>query len=180
MIRFSAGRWRWVILIPSLGIVLKFPRVYPLETLKGLMLLGRDLGREPWREIYDHYVCSNSAFIRHALGGWLDNLGEAWFWWYTKHPFLQPTYFSLVGLVNIQRYGRPTGLERPPMLLWGQHTNWAVYRDGHHFGEADNFCRDRNGFVHLHDYGRPITQRIVRQYGDLLATHIWSKPLDLD
>lgn len=173
MIRFHCGRWRWVIALPPLGIVLKFPRFYPRECLRGLWSVAKVLRRLPLRVIWNAEFHSESAIIRYSIGGLLDNLGEWRFYRQTQHPFLQPTYFSLFGLMNVQRYGtelsEDSEREYERMSRWGLMTDWEVYKDGHTFASNKNFVVDQFGLTHIVDYGQPRTQRILLRWADSLC-----------
>jgi hypothetical protein len=180
MIQFHCGRWRWVIVLPPLGIVLKFPRFYPLEWLKSDVFKFRYIGRILWQRqwtslkvLWAYQTHPESGFVRYSIGGLSDNFGEWLFYLQHPHPFLQPTYFSFFGLVNVQRYGAPLDeaheRETDRMKRWGQITEWGVYKDSHTFGSNQNFCLDRNGHTHILDYGQRKTQRVLLRWADSLC-----------
>lgn len=103
---------------------------------------------------------------RTATQGILDNWREFLFFRRTHHPFLRPTYFSLFGLLNLQRAGKSVQLSQPE--FWAQihallRSN-AAWEDIHHFSNPDNFCID-NGQLQILDYGSLLTQKAVRENG---------------
>lgn len=173
MIQFHCGRWRWVIVLPPLGIVLKFPRFYPLEWLHSAHCFIRGLRKIPWKNMVAAEAHPESGLVRYSIGGLSDNFGEWFFYLQHPHPFLQPTYFSFFGLVNVQRYGVPLDeaheRETDRMKRWGLITEWGVYKDSHTFGSNENFCLDRNGHTHILDYGQRKTQRVLLRWADSLC-----------
>ncbi|MDO8512509.1 MAG: hypothetical protein Q7S57_04505 [bacterium] len=113
------------------------------------------------------------------------NWREYRFYSRTKHPFLQPTYFSFFGTVNIQKYGRPVRIpfedEYNRDKWWTRMfwmpvlgiTNGEVIRDGHHFLNPENFCQDIFGRPKIVDYGLPRTQEIIKKWGEQIHISIF-------
>lgn len=169
MIQFHCGRWRWVIALPPLGIVLKFPRFHPLEWLFHLYLYRKIR----WKVWCASELNAQSAFYRYSIGGLSDNFGEWLFYLRHPHPFLQPTYFSLFGLMNVQRYGAPLDevheRENQRMYRWSLMTDFGVSKDNHTFGSNKNFCLDHDGNIHILDYGQKRTQRVLLRWADSLC-----------
>ena len=150
------------IVVVSHGLAFKFPRVRLGEAWETLKYRFRT--RSLWREfVYTVYQVFSLKWI--LLKGVVDNWKEYRFYRKTKHPFLQPTYVSLIGLLNIQRAGRPLG--NSSEALWHQLyelTGGAVLGDNHHFENPNNFCTSGRR-LRILDYGGPETQRIVSEFG---------------
>lgn len=164
--QFHKGQNRAVWLLPELGIVVKFPIVYFRPVFAALTT---DLWRFGWKGFKAYWDTPLEAY--GGFRSWLfKGLAANWmeFWLYTKthNPFLQPTYFSLLGLVNVQRYGNPCPLKH--VDLWCQlHelTNGQVWDDGHHFSNTQNFTFD-GGVLRMLDYGSSRTRKVVLLYGE--------------
>jgi hypothetical protein len=79
---------------------------------------------------------------------------------------LQPTHFSLLGFVNIQKYGEPANEEdsEPIYHAFYPVAGQDLIKDGHHWINAGNFHLASDG-PKLLDYGNPETQRIIGEYG---------------
>jgi hypothetical protein len=161
------GKDRIVIILPLLGIVIKFPIVHFF--LAVIAFFHRVPKGKKW-EYLKKYI---SLPIEYTYGfRWLlftgisANWNEFWFWWKTRNSFLQPTYFSLFGLLNIQQYDQPCQLLEDD--LWCQLyelTNSKVFDDSHHFTNPRNFCFSR-GKLRMLDYGSRLSQRVVEKYGE--------------
>lgn len=183
--QIKKGRDRVVLLLPKIGIVLKFPIVHLLTAAR---LLRRYLGedRHHWRHNVhlefqipiDHMMSGiKGALFRGVVASWREfRLHQT-----TRHAFLQPTYISLLGLVNVQKYGEPYGGDY--RALWTQMLNIteaAVWADNHHFSNPDNFCVYK-GKLRMLDYGNPKGYPVVLQYGDriLEAFNVSSVAVDV-
>jgi len=96
------------------------------------------------------------------------NLRESVFYLRTRHPFLQPTYFSLLGLVNFQRYDGicviKSGGWKQFMTLTDQEV-MLKYHDGHHFQPGNGNFSLRDGQLRIHDYGSLKTQKVINAWG---------------
>jgi len=165
---------RIVIILPTLGIVIKFPIIHFIFFLKFLKdayqikhkIRKWDYWKVMWR------LSAECDFAPKALlfKGLSVNWNEFWFYQTTHNPFLQPTYFSLFGLVNIQKYGEPCQFEGKS--FWNQIynlTKGAAMKDGHHFENPANFSL-YNGKLRILDYGSSKTRLIVKKYGDKIVT----------
>lgn len=160
--KIKRGRQRVVIIIPRLGFVVKFPRVY----MKRALGIAQKWG---WKKfLYDFKFSTQSmGSPRYFLfGGIVANWQEFMFFLKTRHPFLQPTYFSLLGIVNIQRYGRPCDNFVEIINLFDSISREIVYQDLHCFTSPENFCLDEQGRVRMVDYSQKKTQQVIRRWGD--------------
>jgi hypothetical protein len=159
------GSSRYVLLVPRLGIVVKFARTR--------------IGRTFWRLIREK-MSSNpstrafafkmfSTFWRmSAVKGLIENVSERRLYRKTKCPLLVPTYVSL-GFVNIQRLQlgrRPSGYKWFAQLTFlMQYHNWV---SSHSFGNHDNFLIDDAGKLRMLDYGSPVIGPAIERFGTTL------------
>jgi len=118
------------------------------------------------------------ALIRCFFKGLLENWRERTFYRKTRHQFLARTYFSLFGLVNLQRWHPPPTPQQYDGFarLWkGMNiaTAGAVERDRHHFAGIENYGMDGGRFVMV-DYGSREAQAIIKEHGltILSCTHV--------
>lgn len=98
--------------------------------------------------------------------GIADNWREFWFCATEWHPFAHPTYFSLFGLINIQKRGDALVVSREEFVqqiktLVGET---MFYADAHHFSVRSNFCVS-NGRLRMVDYGSTKTRKVIRERG---------------
>lgn len=155
------GTTRIVACFPRLGIAIKFARI---RFRQGFGLLIDDfLGREnplrrEWHFLVDHRGSIGSLLFK----GIRDNWKEFCFYLQTRHPLLQPTYFSFFGLLNIQRVSLPCDIDL--FVQFYEIIGEAVFEDKHHFSNSRNFARWKDG-IRIFDYGSPQTQRIIREFG---------------
>ncbi|MFC1651895.1 hypothetical protein ACFL24_01925 [Patescibacteria group bacterium] len=102
------------------------------------------------------------------IDGIKNNWGEFLFYWMTRHRFLQPTYFSFFGLLNLQLTGKEFTIE-PENHFWFQLADIAgsgnhLIPDAHHLININNFCWSKKG-LRILDYGSLKTQAMVIIYG---------------
>ena len=144
----ESGRTRWVVALPSLGIVLKFA-IFRWCRFPG----------QTWPQTFSD--------------GWLANLRERRFYRRTHHPFCWPTWFSLFGLVNIQ----PMASSMPVRFSWRfflaffpdyQTFEDALWPDHHAFNDRVNFCIDDEGYIRMLDYGSAAAGEVIKTHGHLL------------
>jgi len=142
------------------GIVIKVPRVY----IKTFWNNGRwALKNGYWRGWCRGVSLGNPRWC--LADGFFSNWREFWFFITTRHPFVQPTYFSLFGAINIQRKGKECSLNDTD--LWCQLMDLAdkaVQKDEHHFDHPANFCLE-DGRLTMSDYGSPACIEVIRAYG---------------
>jgi len=109
-------------------------------------------------------VCSIGFYL---FKGIRDNWNEFRFYRKTRHRFLQPTHFSLFGLVNIQDRGEPLHLQVSVFWKWMcDVTLGQAHQDGHHFANPNNFCF--NNGLRILDYGSKRTQACILRFGTIV------------
>ncbi len=167
----SKGTTRLVIILPSFGFVIKFPLPKPfLFTKSFLRALKFKLKGESrlWEFVFamDEDGTYSTNIRTTLLNGIFHNWKEYKLWRKTRSSFLEPTYFSFFGLINIQKYGHP--LEVHYGTLWHQvldYSNNQVWDNGHHFSNPDNFSFS-NGAIKMIDYGDFGIEKVVIGYGN--------------
>ena len=160
--KFKKGQDRVVVVVVSLGIAIKFPIIHVWNVVR---LLYRYMGmgskqKYHW-ELFDEIV---GVLFRGLTANW----GEFLFYWQTGNAFLQPTYLSLFGLMNIQRAGEPCLLKCEDLWFQFDELTEGKVGDLHHFTNIENFCVYKGGLRML-DYGSPASRRVVAQYGTKIA-----------
>ncbi|MDP2951553.1 MAG: hypothetical protein Q8N55_04170, partial [bacterium] len=109
----------------------------------------------------DHYGTIKYFLFKGLRDNWLEWI----FYLKYRHPFLQPTYFSLAGLINIQRTASCLNKKD----LWHKFitvNKEAVWEGGsHYFDNPANFCWDKHGFLKTVDYGSPSVQGVIKKTG---------------
>jgi len=168
------GREKIVLLMPKLGIVVKLPRIRFVGVIKSVI---HNLLKGDWLRLKTHFkrapTIPEFSYWYPILSGIVTNFSEFWYYATTWNPFLQPTYFSLFGLINIQRYGEPCTMPQQEFRnelerIVGQKYMW----DSHHFINPANFCltvgkmREKDSEIsrvrlRMHDYGTPRSQAVV-------------------
>lgn len=165
--RFKKGRHRFVFLFSSLGIVIKLPIVHFSETVN---TLAKHVIRIELKEIYTEMsIPMNCGIIGYRdllFSGMMANWKEFLFFCKARNSFLQPTYFSFFGFINIQKMGKLCVIKTGD--LWQQLdeiTNKEARRDHHHFRNPSNFCLDKKGKLRILDYGSGQTREVITKYG---------------
>ena len=187
---FKKGRYRFVFVFPSLGIAVKFPVVCLFMAIKGLFW---DIRGCEFYQAYKRMTVSVDAgavimgYKNILFGGVVANWREFLFYCRTKNVFLQQTYFSFFGLVNIQKAGEPSGVGVNTFWPWIREiTGWhdrsdvGVYESPHHFMNPDNYCRDNCKLKFL-DYGDRKVQAVIVKWGARIQESFdpsrdWSDP----
>lgn len=116
------------------------------------------------------YECYGTMAIC-LMGGVMANYQEWKFYKKTKNVFVMPTYFSLFGLLNIQKRGQR-------ITFWDGTAVWLYiheniqnhdqpFCDGHTLSEIDNFCLD-NGCLKMVDYGSRYVEPFLKLNGEIL------------
>lgn len=177
----SVGTGRIVVPIKPLGVALKFPRI---KFFLACHMVFYTLVRPPSQILRAisaqfRFKSTQRATIKGALfGGLVENWGEYRFYTKTKNQFLQPTYFSFLGLVNIQKFGYPIPTEYDGVVwrekIWSRLvriTDREVLKDPHHFEGPDNLCRD-GCRVRICDYGSQQTQTLITKFGERMYKEI--------
>jgi hypothetical protein len=177
MFILAKGTSRYVIAIPALGIVLKLARIRfdALESIGRAYCYHRQ-DKKPIGEFIERLYRLRYKFLEQSWIGWTrgmaDNLRERSYYKHGCFPFrllLQPTYLSLLGLINVQRYGTPIGSAESELGILFYHQVYGIARqslilDGHHWSNAANF-HIHNGALKVLDYGGEQTQKILDTYG---------------
>lgn len=164
--KFRHGRYRFVFAFPLLGIAIKFPVIRLFSVAWNIIKhLAHLRVKYVWHEAMIEVDCYY-GYRNWLFGGIVANWREFVFFRKTKHSFLQPTYFSLFGLFNIQKVAEPCQLQA--VDLWCQLyelTNGKVFADSHHFENPDNFCL-AGGVLRILDYGSKRTHGVITEFGD--------------
>lgn len=160
------GQTRIVVLLPLLGLAIKFPKIHPIEALGLFNRLMRR--RDRWKNIKLHWQCSSKAiagFKGLLFAGIVANWKEFVFYYQTKNQFLNPTYFSFFGIVNTQPLGKPLLMNYYDLgHQLDDLTDGKIYLDAHCFTNPRNFC-ECSGKLKITDYGSDSAQTVVREYG---------------
>lgn len=171
------GTSRLVICLPKMGLVIKLPKPKPIVFLlnvKSAIGLGWKTGEmKKWLKWAawlgdDNDVAGNVRYT--LLNGIYQNWQEYRLWRRTRSAFLEPTHFSLLGLVNVQKYGDQL-TEISEGALWSQMlklSERAVWSNGHHFANPENFSF-RDGSIRMLDYGGRGVAEVVEKYGQAIA-----------
>lgn len=170
--QIKKGQDRIVFVFPSLRIVIKLPIIHVfLAFCPEFFRVAKEKG------VALEYLKRHLTYRLEILGGFwglllrglIANWSEFCFYRKTRNPFLQPTYFSLFGFLNIQRYDEPCQMK--DLNLWRHFcalTGNEVKNDPHHFRESHNFSL-HNGKLRILDYGDRRTQKIVLKQGEKIA-----------
>ena len=157
-LKICKGTTRVVVLIPWLGVAIKFPLLRLRTAIKNcLFVFKHDKSfLMLCRNFFDPYWCVGVA----------ENWREFVFWIETKHLFLQPTWFSFLGLFNVQKLGQPLKVNEIDLLAQMQIlTEWYCWESSHTFGELKNYCVDQDGKVRLIDYASRGAQPVILLFG---------------
>ncbi|MGE5426011.1 MAG: hypothetical protein ACM3PZ_02970 [Bacillota bacterium] len=118
--------------------------------------------------------------LRYFLfSGIMANWNEYRFYRKTMNPFTMPTYFSLLGLFNIQKRGQE-------ISFWSYKDIWKYichnsenvnqpFCDPHSFAEIGNFCLDA-GKLKMLDYGSRHVHNFLRLNGPKLFNNFVKPP----
>lgn len=165
------GRNRLVFIFPKLGVVVKFPILH-LSRIFGMIKGHFSEGGwkffwKTFKHEFNYYTADTiGSFKREVFFGLIANWNEFYLYWKTRSLFLQPTYFTLFGFLNIQKYGNPCQLQ--DVDLWCQlHilTDGKVWDDSHHFSNSKNFSFD-DGKLRIVDYGSYTVNNVVILHGE--------------
>ncbi|MFH0846377.1 MAG: hypothetical protein V1851_03210 [Patescibacteria group bacterium] len=168
-------------------IAFKFPKIAIIKYLKEFFVLffweKDSLTRTVKRYLTRRYLTGSVYSKNHPglkyylLNGLVSNWQEFLFWRKYKNIFCEPTYYSLFGLINIQRVSYPYDkIDRKSFWIKMQETPGYDRDDGHHFSNPKNFGIRKKQIL-IVDYGNPITQRVILKYGENITEH-FSKILD--
>ncbi|OGH83709.1 MAG: hypothetical protein A2261_00960 [Candidatus Magasanikbacteria bacterium RIFOXYA2_FULL_44_8] len=92
------GTTRVVVLLPILGIVIKFPIIRIWGSIRLAKIAVRALRMKIPRTRQVLLPCIKDSLFLGIANNWR----EFWFYLRNRHPILKPTFFSFFGLFNIQ------------------------------------------------------------------------------
>ncbi len=185
------GSSRIIIVIPSLGIVLKIARCNPLKAIRVILMAlslwpndlgeGRALSLRAWLRRRKYYFKCGvfgppklrlvRSFSYLFLRGIIANMSEFIFYLAnTDNKFLIPTYFSLFGIINIQPLQQNVCTSKYNTYVFEHleqftEANELFEHNAHAFAEGSNFCLNEEGKLCILDYAGRGTQKIVKKYG---------------
>lgn len=172
-LEIKQGSSRIVVIITPCGVAVKFP----------IIRIGM-VGTQIWHHLQRprHWKHGLSKFLAGEIDlpfsmSWclFKNIAANWqeyqFYRNTRNIFLWPTNFSLLGLVNFQRYGPSTSLTSADLYkMLYKIAGDDLYRDSHCFASARNFCVTAKGELRLTDYASEGSQTVVLKHGEIFAT----------
>jgi len=169
----AKGTTRVVVCFPEIALVIKIAKPKPFSLLSEVWCeLKFSYRVRKWRRLRRLFFCQkeDDILVYTLLNGIWQNRLERRMWRSTSSSFLEPTYFSFFGLVNIQRFGNELTESFQDSLWWQlcELTNEEVFGDGHHFSNPSNFSY-RNGHIRMTDYGGSGVWEIVEKYGDIIV-----------
>ncbi len=163
------GSTRYVLSLPRIGLVIKFPVIRVSTAWKALRVILRSKNRDVFEhlrlEMFEWTYEMYGTIKRFLFLGIAENWHEYAFSRNTKNMPIKTTFFSLFGLCNIQQYGKPLEIPGNPWHLWWKRCihvfgSNTVIKDGHHFENPKNFCREGDMLIYL-DYGSKKTQKVM-------------------
>ena len=163
------GSQRTVFVFPGLGVVIKIP-----ISIVGL-ISNYKFRRMPRQSTRSFWWCVRGTGLDIYKAVQV-NWHEFTYYHQSRHPILQPTYFSFFGLLNIQRYGLPFVMQCSEDYQGEMYLQMmALTDDGmrdcggdpHHFRDPLNFGVE-DGKLRIHDYGDPKTQKVLDKFGDVI------------
>ena len=161
------GETRIVVLLPLLGLAIKFPRIRPMQAFSLLRRVMKMKNR--WKYVKLYWQVSPKAvmgFKSLLFRGIVANWKEFLFYRQTKNRFLNPTQLSVFGMINIQPIGKPILMRYYDLRHQLDNlTKEKTYLDPHCFSNTRNFC-DCAGKLKITDYGSDGAQAVVREYGE--------------
>ncbi|MEF8847286.1 MAG: hypothetical protein V5A57_02580 [Candidatus Paceibacterota bacterium] len=150
--KFKKGNKRYVVVIGT-WIAIKFPKIQFLTALRILWSTTK-IGR-PLMHFKRYDYTMGGSIQNFLFAGLIENWKEFVYWKRFHFSWLAPTYFSLLGLITVQKAGKELKLENK-RLLWTQIINLVgnqLYEaDDHAFASVDNYVKI-NETVCLVDYG---------------------------
>lgn len=178
--KINHGSKRIAILFKKQGFAIKIPRIRIFEAIR---CAWDARNNDEWSYIF--FFCKSSPLYTTAYSllfeGIFDNWRERQFSKdYGDHPFIVPTVFSFLGLINIMKLGLPLSravnmyytirlTENPELIN-------ALCKDSHHFMNGCNFVI-YNNHIAIVDYGSLRTQEVVfRNFSTLNTLPISNEP----
>lgn len=164
------GSSRIVIALPLLGIVIKFPIIKIKEMIIGSFAVYKSGGYRALRRQFSYPTMSYGSARRSLFYGIKQNWEEFCIYVKTRNRLLAPSYFSLLGLVNVSRYvPEVPGLDCFTLVRQlSQLTDHQFFKsDPHHFEDTGNFGI-WNGKIVMRDYGSAKLVKFIVDYGDIV------------
>lgn len=170
--QIKIGSDRIVFVLPKLGFVIKLPIFHLFEIIEHHYYLIKDRNKYikgGFNKLFKRYFKTSMGyrmgFKGAVLGGMHANWLEYLFWKRTRNPFLRPTYFSLFGLINIQKYGNLCRLDEIDFLIQLRIlTKDKIYDNPHHFSNPGNYVLE-NKKLQITDYGSRRDYGVIVRYG---------------
>jgi hypothetical protein len=164
-VNIKKGSDRVVITFPALGIAVKIARI---RIFRAVYLFLKEVFKRRWSTLkmrFTHPMKTPWSLWGMLFRGLASNWMEFYLYQKTKHPILQPTFLSLAGLVNVEKYNDPCTKETNPYLELRRIAGIrAMLKDMHHLSNPSNFCIV-NGKLRFLDYGSKETRAFIIQYG---------------
>lgn len=167
---WKKGTSRVVLVIPVLGICLKFARIRlwtaVIETWMWLRIKGGFDVRLACKYLMQP-VARRYSIRGLVLRGLYDNMDEARFSWRLSHPVLARTYVS-IGFVNVQEAVIPVALPLADHFRRLESVigyDAIMYSGDTHAFEKKNFGT-RHGKAVVLDYASPAMQKVLDEYAD--------------
>ena len=156
-----------LVFITRNGLVIKLAKLNPSFTIKRIKYQLKRFGFKAM--LYDAFIENPKIVtsIRFSLfRGILANHYEYQFWKKERLEVCMPSSFSLLGLVNIQSFGKTYKIAGDS--IWSRMIEELPYssdiqKEAHTFGEEDNYGVYKNN-LKLLDYGSKEAQSILREY----------------
>lgn len=161
MFKVFFGSTRCVVAFPFFGFVLKFPSFHKSNWV------WYYLNKDPFLEVVSSFL--NQSW-QLTISGVAQNIRERALWKKTKDPFLVQTYFSFLGLVNVQKYRNSAqGKELELLLLtkMGQlmestlDSGVWVEVSTHSWSGISNFTVTPSGNLQMLDYGSENDDKVI-------------------
>lgn len=169
LMKIKKGSRRIVFIFPSLGFVIKIPKILLFRVLQHITIDIWGGHKKYLKKWFKYSVDTWGGFKNLAYKGIHDNWHEYKFYSSNHNTFLQPTYFSLYGLLNIQKYGKQIKMNGQILLPYFMNlTENEAWKDNHHFFASKNFCFDGSN-IKILDYGSKKTQKIISKWGEKIV-----------
>ncbi len=169
------GMTRHVLVIPTLGICLKFARMQnPFRFLREFVGISRRRGYgAAWKRLTTPLSHRGFSPAYCVFGGILANISEWRFNAGFRHPVLARTYATL-GLLNIQEMVEPNPLEdHPHRRRFEKVVGWEIINavgDLHSFS-GENFGM-RDGKAVAVDYASLAMQTVLAKYANKIYAEL--------
>lgn len=144
------GSTRLVLAFPSLHIVFKIP----FARFSCGPDFDRLMGVPDDQQVFPKWTrwTMFKFWLKYLWFGLQANWGELTFYRKHRQPFLVRTYFSLLGLCNVQKYGTPVKMSKEAFWRELERVTQQRWRKSHSFLNPANFCEE-DGRLKMVDYG---------------------------